>query len=121
MHASPFRSIKQLFLLHRHQGGELSESFAFIRKLYFDQILFVRKFFLDYPDLDAGDRADLVIWDYRPPSPFAADTFWGHLIYGMLDGDEPDIPSLSEELQEFAKTVNVILGKSLYSDSWLEV
>jgi len=43
------------------------------------------------------------------------------LIYGMLDGNEPDIPSLSEELQEFAKTVNVILGKSLYSDSWLEV
>lgn len=43
------------------------------------------------------------------------------LIYGMLDGDEPDIASLSEEMQNYAKTVNVILGKSLYSDSWLEL
>jgi cytosine/adenosine deaminase-related metal-dependent hydrolase len=85
MHSSPSRSIKQLFLLHRHQGGELSESIAFIRRLYFDQILFARKFFPDYPDLNPGDRADLVIWDYRPPSPFTADTFWGHLIYGILD------------------------------------
>ncbi len=43
------------------------------------------------------------------------------LIYGMLDGDEPDIASLSEEMQNYAKTVNVILGKTLYSDSWLEL
>jgi cytosine/adenosine deaminase-related metal-dependent hydrolase len=85
MHASPARSIKQLFLLHRHQGGEMSESFAFVRRLYFDQIRFVRKFFPDYPELKPGDRADLVIWDYRPPSPFRADTFWGHLIYGILE------------------------------------
>ena len=43
------------------------------------------------------------------------------LINGMLDGNEPDIASLSKEMQDYAKTVNVILGKSLYSDSWLEV
>jgi cytosine/adenosine deaminase-related metal-dependent hydrolase len=85
MHACPARSIKQLFLLHRHQGGEMSESFAFIRRVYFGQIRFVRKFFPDYPDLKPGDRADLVIWDYRPPSPFNPDTFWGHLIYGILE------------------------------------
>ena len=85
MHASPARSIKQLFLLHRHQGGEMSESFTFVRRVYFDQIRFVRRFFPDYPDLKPGDRADLVIWDYRPPSPFRADTFWGHLIYGILE------------------------------------
>jgi len=85
MHACPSRSIKQLFLLHRHQGGELSESFSFIRRLFFDQIRFLRRFFPDYPDLNTGDRADLVVWDYRPPSPFNADTFWGHLIYGILE------------------------------------
>ena len=43
------------------------------------------------------------------------------LIYGMLDGNEPDMGSLSEEMQNYAKTVNVILGNSLYSDSWLEL
>jgi 5-methyltetrahydrofolate corrinoid/iron sulfur protein methyltransferase len=43
------------------------------------------------------------------------------LINGILDGNEPDIGSLSEDLQKYAKTANVILGKTLYSDSWLEI
>ena len=43
------------------------------------------------------------------------------LIYGMMDGNEPDRSSLSKELLDYAKTVDVILGKTLFSDSWLEV
>jgi 5-methyltetrahydrofolate corrinoid/iron sulfur protein methyltransferase len=43
------------------------------------------------------------------------------LINGMLDGEQPNMAALSKEMQDYAKTVNVILGKSLYSDSWLEV
>ncbi len=43
------------------------------------------------------------------------------LIYGIMDNKNPDRSSLSEELLDYAKTVDIILGKSLYSDSWLEV
>jgi 5-methyltetrahydrofolate corrinoid/iron sulfur protein methyltransferase len=43
------------------------------------------------------------------------------LIYGIMDGNQPNIASLSKEMQDYAKTVNVILGNTLYSDSWLEV
>jgi len=43
------------------------------------------------------------------------------LIYTIMDGNDPNIAGLSKELQEYAKTANVILGKTLYSDSWLEV
>jgi 5-methyltetrahydrofolate corrinoid/iron sulfur protein methyltransferase len=43
------------------------------------------------------------------------------LINGIMDGNEPDMGSLSEEMQNYAKTVKVILGKTLYSDSWLEI
>jgi 5-methyltetrahydrofolate corrinoid/iron sulfur protein methyltransferase len=43
------------------------------------------------------------------------------LIYGVMDGIDPDVSSLSEELRRYKKTVDVILGKTLYSDSWLEV
>jgi 5-methyltetrahydrofolate corrinoid/iron sulfur protein methyltransferase len=43
------------------------------------------------------------------------------LIYGVMDGNQPDMTSLSKEMQDYVKTVNVILGKSLYSDSWLEI
>ena len=55
-------------------------------------------------DIAKGNRQDIV-----------------DLIYGIMDGEEPDMDSLSKEMQDFAKTTNVILGKSLYSDSWLEV
>ena len=43
------------------------------------------------------------------------------LIHQIMDGEEPDIGSLSKELQDYAKTAKVILGYSLYSDSWLEL
>lgn len=43
------------------------------------------------------------------------------LIYATMDGNEPDMASLSKEMQDYVKTTNVILGKTLYSDSWLEV
>ena len=43
------------------------------------------------------------------------------LIYGIMDGNDPDMGSLSKELLDYAKTTNVILGKTLYSDSWLEL
>jgi 5-methyltetrahydrofolate corrinoid/iron sulfur protein methyltransferase len=43
------------------------------------------------------------------------------MIYGMLDGKDPDVGSLSKEMLDYKKTVDVILGKTLYSDSWLEV
>jgi 5-methyltetrahydrofolate corrinoid/iron sulfur protein methyltransferase len=38
-----------------------------------------------------------------------------------MDGNEPDMAGLSKEMQDYVKTVNVILGKTLYSDSWLEI
>jgi 5-methyltetrahydrofolate corrinoid/iron sulfur protein methyltransferase len=43
------------------------------------------------------------------------------LIYGMMDGNQPDRGSLSKEMLDYAKTVDVILGNTLFSDSWLEV
>jgi len=43
------------------------------------------------------------------------------LIHKVMDGDEPDMASLSKEYQDYVKTVNVILGKTLYSDSWLDI
>lgn len=43
------------------------------------------------------------------------------LIYGIMDDEVPDMDSLAKELQDYAKTTNVILGKSLYSDSWLDL
>ena len=43
------------------------------------------------------------------------------LIHKVMDGESVDVGSLSKELQGYAKTARVILGHSLYSDSWLEL
>jgi 5-methyltetrahydrofolate corrinoid/iron sulfur protein methyltransferase len=43
------------------------------------------------------------------------------LIGNIMDGNEPDMASLDEEKKNFAKTVNVLTNKILYSDSWLEL
>jgi 5-methyltetrahydrofolate corrinoid/iron sulfur protein methyltransferase len=43
------------------------------------------------------------------------------LVYKVEDGESIDMGSLSGEEVEYAKTARVILGNTLYSDSWLEV
>jgi len=43
------------------------------------------------------------------------------VIHQTMDGNAPDMGGLSKEMQDYVKTVNVILGKTLYSDSWLEI
>ncbi len=55
-------------------------------------------------DIAKGNRQDIV-----------------DVIHAAMDGNEPDMGSLSKELQDYLKTANVILGKTLYSDSWLEI
>jgi 5-methyltetrahydrofolate corrinoid/iron sulfur protein methyltransferase len=43
------------------------------------------------------------------------------VIHKVMDEEDIDTGSLSEELQGYVKTAKVILGYSLYSDSWLEL
>jgi 5-methyltetrahydrofolate corrinoid/iron sulfur protein methyltransferase len=43
------------------------------------------------------------------------------LVHRVMDGDKPDLASLSEEEAKYAKTVRVITGEALYSHSWLEI
>lgn len=43
------------------------------------------------------------------------------VIHKTMDGEIGDIKALSKEMQTYAKTVNVILGRTLYSDSWLDI
>jgi 5-methyltetrahydrofolate corrinoid/iron sulfur protein methyltransferase len=43
------------------------------------------------------------------------------LIHRVMDGDEPPLSKLSPEEAAYVKSARVILGRSLFSDSWLEV
>jgi len=43
------------------------------------------------------------------------------LVYRVMDGEEIDLKSLSKEEGNYVKTTRVLMGKILYSDSWLEL
>ena len=43
------------------------------------------------------------------------------LVHRMIDGEKPDFSSLSPKELEYAKTVRVLTGETLYSHSWLEI
>jgi len=43
------------------------------------------------------------------------------VIHKVMDGNDPDKGSLSKELLDYYKTARVILGHSVYSDSWLDL
>ena len=43
------------------------------------------------------------------------------LVYRVMDGEEIDLKSLGKEEGNYVKTTKVLMGKILYSDSWLEL
>ncbi len=43
------------------------------------------------------------------------------LVWRMMDGEEPDLNSLTPEEVDYVKTTKVLLGHSLYSHSWLKL
>ena len=43
------------------------------------------------------------------------------IIYKTMDEQQPPLSELSQEMVDYVKTVEVILGRKLYSDSWLEL
>ncbi len=42
-------------------------------------------------------------------------------VHKVMDGADLAMDSLSDELKQYVKTAKVILGHSLYSDSWLDL
>ena len=44
-----------------------------------------------------------------------------NLVHRVMDGEKPDLKSLSKKEAEYVKTVRVLTGESLYSHSWLEI
>jgi 5-methyltetrahydrofolate corrinoid/iron sulfur protein methyltransferase len=43
------------------------------------------------------------------------------LVHNVMDGDEIDLSKLSNDELHYVKTTRVLLGQTLYSDSWLEL
>ncbi|MEW6703115.1 MAG: amidohydrolase family protein, partial [Bacteroidota bacterium] len=106
MNSNIARSIKQFFLSARNQGNSFELATALIRKIYFDQLIFVRKYFPDFPSLNENDRADMIVWDYVPPATINKENFWGHFIYGMLEYPVHSVLMKGEFLMKDFQLVN---------------
>ncbi len=44
-----------------------------------------------------------------------------NVVRGVVSGEEPDSGSLPKEQVDYVKTAKILLGHSLYSDSWLQL
>ncbi|MBT8379314.1 MAG: amidohydrolase family protein [Ignavibacteria bacterium] len=117
MNSNPARSLKQLFLISRHRGMSFDESFKFINKIYFDQINFVKKYFPDFTLLNTNDRADLIIWDYIPPTIFNSENFFGHYVYGILDRP---VHSVIQNGKVLMKNFQITIDETCYNAKIVE-
>lgn len=84
MHQNIFKSFKNLFLVSRLNGLSFEQSFNFIKNIYFKSNIFANKYF-KLNKLQVNDDADLVIWDYIPPTPADKENIWSHIIYGLTE------------------------------------
>jgi len=107
MHANPIKSLKQLFLLDRHNGNSFDDVFSWFQKIYFDQLDFVKKYFPDFSSLQINDRADFIIWDYVPPTPITEPNFWGHYIYGITERPVHSVVQKGEFLMKNHQLLNI--------------
>ncbi len=106
MNANVSGSLKRLFLLARHQGFSFDEAFFLVKKIYFDQYNFIKRYFPDFTNLEINNNADFVIWDYIPPTPVNNDNIWGHIIYGLLDSRPKSVINNGQYLMKDFKIVS---------------
>ena len=107
MHANIARTMKQLYLLYRHQGNSFQEAFQWIEKIYLDGHRFVKQVFSDFPSLQRGDLADFIVWDYVPPTPFTDQNFLGHWVYGILESPVHTVVQGGQTILENRQFVNI--------------
>jgi 5-methyltetrahydrofolate corrinoid/iron sulfur protein methyltransferase len=84
---------------------------AYLNKPY---VLMLQKQGLYSAIVDAYDKELMAVCKGEKPELDA-------IVVKLMDGETVDTSGLSEEAQQYVKTVNVLMGKSLYSDSWLDI
>lgn len=87
-----------------HLRPILNQTYMIMLEKYGMKSCIVDAFDKDLHDVARGKRADIA-----------------GLVHKVMDGVDPDMESLSKEARDYVKTAKVILGHSLYSDSWLEL
>jgi 5-methyltetrahydrofolate corrinoid/iron sulfur protein methyltransferase len=87
-----------------HLRPILNQTYMMMLERYGMASAIVDAFDEDLKRFASGQRQDLRKWVHR-----------------IMDGEEIDLKPLSKEEADYVKTTRVLMGKILYSDSWLEL
>jgi 5-methyltetrahydrofolate corrinoid/iron sulfur protein methyltransferase len=87
-----------------HLRPVLNQTYMMMLERYGMASAIVDAFDEDLKRFAAGERKDL-----------------RELVYRTMDGEEIDLKPLTKEQADYIKTTKVLIGKTLYSDSWLEL
>ena len=87
-----------------HLRPILNQTYMMMLERYGLASAIVDAFDEDLKRFASGERRDLRQWVHR-----------------VMDGEEVDLKTLTKEEADYVKTTKVLMGKILYSDSWLEL
>lgn len=85
MSASPLEDLMVANILHKHQAADPRKIYGEAWKMFAvnGPRLATKMFKKKVGCIEEGAVADLVIWDYLPPTPVTANNTFGHLTFGL--------------------------------------
>jgi len=81
-----FEEMKFAYFKHRDSGGVYRPA-DFLRLLHNGNTLLERYFGRAFGHIKRGFTADLVLYDYRPPTPLEDENVAGHMVFGLGSRD----------------------------------
>ncbi|PLX17937.1 MAG: hypothetical protein C0601_06040 [Candidatus Muiribacterium halophilum] len=85
MTADVLSSMKDAFLLYRHNQHDSTIGFELIERMFMDSKKFVDFHFSGNWVFEEGSKANITVFDYIPYTPIDANNFLGHFIYGITE------------------------------------
>jgi putative selenium metabolism protein SsnA len=83
---------RMALLMARHELGDPAAAWEAVGRVLFEgnRAIAERCFGAPLGVLAPGALADLVVWNYQPPTPLAAENFLGHALFGLTQANARD-------------------------------
>lgn len=91
--ANVVREALAAHLLHSHAEEDPRAGYTIVPRLLFgaNAALAAETFGIDLGRIGPGAPADLVLWDYLPPTPLDATNIWGHVMFGLSEARAAEV------------------------------
>ncbi len=109
-----YEELKFAYFKHKDAGGPLWPG-DYLQFLANGNKLLERNFGESFGKLEKGYKADIVVTDYRSPSPLVAENIGGHMVFGMTSSDVETViinGKLVMENREFPFDIKEIYAKA---------